>query len=58
MTKTQAATLLQITIETAIETLARVHGVSVQTIGRAISNGNQQIIGQMGDLIERMEQSL
>ena len=58
MSKQQVSTILQITIETAIETLARVHGVSVQTIGRAISNGNQQIIGEMGDLIERMEQSL
>lgn len=58
MTKQQVSTILQITIEAAIETLARVHGVSIQTIGRAISGGDKKIIGQMGDLIERMEQSL
>lgn len=58
MTKTQATRIIEITINTAIETLARVHGVSIQTIGNAISNGNQQIMGEMAQLIERMEQSL
>ena len=58
MTKTQATALLQITINTAIQTLADVHGVSINTIGQAIARGDKKIMGQMADLIERMEQSL
>lgn len=58
MTKAQATTIMQITINSAIETLAGVHGVSVNVIGQAIARGDKKIMGQMADLIERMEQSL
>jgi hypothetical protein len=58
MNKQQVSQVLTITINTAIETLANVHSVSVQAIGSAISSGNKQILGEMAALFERMEQGL
>lgn len=58
MTKTQVTANMQAAVNVAIATLARVHGVSLQTIGQAIERGDERIMGQMAELFERMEQSL